>query len=73
LIEWATGFHGYLFRHEWNFYVLEALPMILATGVFVVWYPPHHIPTTPKVVRVKQEVNGRDGYRLATLEDGPAR
>ena len=43
MIEFATGYQGYLFTHEWNFYVFEATPMIVAVGVFAWWYPPHYV------------------------------
>jgi hypothetical protein len=44
-----------LFTHEWNFYVLEALPMIIATAVFVVWYPPHYIPSVKNKDGLQEE------------------
>lgn len=40
LIEHATGYDGYLFTHEWNSFVFEALPMIAAIAVFALSYPP---------------------------------
>ena len=46
LIEFAMGIFGYLFTHEWPFYLLEASPMLIATGVFVWWYPPSYIPNS---------------------------
>jgi hypothetical protein len=70
LIEHATGYSGYLFTHEWNFYVLEALPMIIATGVFVWWYPPHHIPKQATRVGQRRVTDKGYGSPLTTLEDG---
>lgn len=60
LIEHATGYDGYLFTHEWNFYVFEALPMIIAMTVVAVWYPPRYIPTKTEQDTVYMAVVGND-------------
>jgi len=30
---------GYPFRHEWLFWVLESVPMLVALGVFCLYHP----------------------------------
>ena len=67
----GVGFSGYLFTHEWPFYVLEALPMLVAVGTFVVWYPPHYIPKKTTTAATKQEMKSRDGRTSpGSLEEG---
>ncbi|WQF83866.1 Putative RTA-like protein [Colletotrichum destructivum] len=34
---------GYAFRNEWLFWVFEALPMLIAIGVFCVWHPSEYL------------------------------
>ncbi|KAF2159537.1 hypothetical protein M409DRAFT_30012 [Zasmidium cellare ATCC 36951] len=43
LIEFAMGVDGYLFEHEWPFYVIEALPMAVAVCGLALVYPPHYL------------------------------
>ncbi|KAG7294588.1 hypothetical protein NEMBOFW57_004664 [Staphylotrichum longicolle] len=37
--EFAEGIEGYAFTHEWMFWIFEAVPMLVAIGVFCVWHP----------------------------------
>ncbi|KAK3349348.1 RTA1 like protein-domain-containing protein [Lasiosphaeria hispida] len=37
--EFAEGVEGYSFTHEWMFWVFEAVPMLVAIGVFCVFHP----------------------------------
>ncbi|KAF2117571.1 RTA1 like protein-domain-containing protein [Lophiotrema nucula] len=43
VIEFALGIDGYPFRHEWIFYVFEALPMLPAISVFCFVHPAKYI------------------------------
>lgn len=43
LVEFAMGFHGYPFTHEWMFYVFESTPMVPAVTVFCVWHPARYL------------------------------
>ncbi|CAE6476371.1 unnamed protein product [Rhizoctonia solani] len=42
-IENSQGYHGYLAVHEVYFYVLDTLPLFIATVVFVVTWPPLYL------------------------------
>ena len=42
-IENAQGFHGYLATHEVYFYVLDTLPLFVATFVFMIVWPPMYV------------------------------
>jgi hypothetical protein len=55
LIEFALGVDGYLFSHEWPFYVFESLPMMPAIAVFCFWYPGRILPKK-KVVDDREAV-----------------
>ncbi|KFY03682.1 hypothetical protein O988_01308 [Pseudogymnoascus sp. VKM F-3808] len=44
LIEFALGIDGYPFVHEWMFYVLESLPMLVAIIIFCVYHPAKYLP-----------------------------
>ncbi|KAM7204932.1 RTA1 like domain containing protein [Naviculisporaceae sp. PSN 640] len=37
--EFAEGVDGYSFRHEWLFWVFEAVPMLIAIGVYCFYHP----------------------------------
>jgi hypothetical protein len=37
--EFGEGTEGYAFRHEWMFWVFEALPMLIAIVIFCVHHP----------------------------------
>lgn len=39
MIEFGLGFFAYPFTHEWLFYVLEAIPMVIALAVLGVYHP----------------------------------
>ncbi|CAG9943847.1 unnamed protein product [Clonostachys rosea f. rosea IK726] len=41
--EFAEGMNGYAFRHEWLFWVFEALPMAPAIGVFCLYHPSKYL------------------------------
>ncbi|CAE6480861.1 unnamed protein product [Rhizoctonia solani] len=42
-IENSQGYHGYLATHEVYFYVLDTLPLFIATVVFVITWPPLYL------------------------------
>ncbi|OLN85251.1 Protein RTM1-like protein 2 [Colletotrichum chlorophyti] len=54
VVEFAEGTNGYIFRNEWLFWVFEALPMLVAIGVFCVWHPSRYL--------------GRDGVKGGVVE-----
>jgi hypothetical protein len=39
VIEYLMGYEGYLFVNEWTLYVFDAVPMLVAGGVFWWWWP----------------------------------
>ncbi|KFA49822.1 hypothetical protein S40293_09319 [Stachybotrys chartarum IBT 40293] len=39
VIEFAEGIDGYIYSHEWMFWVFEALAMLIAIGVFCLFHP----------------------------------
>ncbi|KAK7955016.1 RTM1-like protein [Apiospora saccharicola] len=43
MVEFAEGNDGYTLRHEWVFWVFEALLMVFALLVFCVWFPSKYI------------------------------
>ncbi|GJC96550.1 7-aminocholesterol resistance protein RTA1 [Colletotrichum higginsianum] len=43
VVEFAEGMGGYAFRSEWLFWVFEALPMLIAIGVFCFWHPSEYL------------------------------
>lgn len=45
LVEFALGFHGYPFTHEWIFYVFESAPMLVALSVLCVFHPGKYLPS----------------------------
>ncbi|KAK4119037.1 RTA1-domain-containing protein [Parathielavia appendiculata] len=49
IAEFAEGVDGYAFRHEWIFWIFEAVPMIVAIGAFCFRHPSAYL--------------GRDGAR----------
>lgn len=51
IAEFAEGIDGYAFKHEWLFWVFEALPMLFAIGVFCLWHPGRYLGK--RVVRRK--------------------
>jgi amino acid transporter len=44
LIEFCLGFNGYPFTHEWIFYVLESIPMLVAISLFCFYFPGKDLP-----------------------------
>lgn len=44
LIEFSLGIDGYPFEHEWMFYVLESLPMLVAIIMFCIYHPAKYLP-----------------------------
>lgn len=49
--ELAGGFRGYLITHEVFFYVLDSLPLIVAIGIYVPFYPSSFYPFSNKFER----------------------
>ncbi|KAM0716846.1 hypothetical protein Q7P37_006698 [Cladosporium fusiforme] len=39
LVEYAEGFSGYLYTHEWCLYCLDCLPMLIVAGLFIFIHP----------------------------------
>lgn len=39
LVEFAMGFDGYLYTHEWTFYAFDAALILLGMTAFNVWHP----------------------------------
>ena len=57
MAEFGEGVDGYSFRHEWLFWVFEAVPMLIAISAFCVCHP--------------TAVLGRDGgKRVSSEEEG---
>ncbi|KAG8841214.1 hypothetical protein FRC20_005149 [Serendipita sp. 405] len=46
---------GYFFNVEWAYYVLDALPIALATLIYNIWYPAKYLPKSKKVAISKDE------------------
>jgi hypothetical protein len=44
LIECAQGSHGFLTLHENYFMALDALPLAIAVGIFVLFWPERYLP-----------------------------
>jgi hypothetical protein len=44
LIECAQGSHGFLTLHENYYMALDALPLAIAVGVFVLFWPERYMP-----------------------------
>lgn len=43
LIEFSTGFNGYLFTHDWNFFLFESTLMLLVLAIFNIWHPARYL------------------------------
>jgi hypothetical protein len=43
-IDFSTAVQGYLYNNEWPFYVLDAVPIIIATVLFNVVNPANYLP-----------------------------
>jgi len=43
-IDFTTTTQGYLYNNEWPFYVLDAVPVLIATVLFNVVNPPKYLP-----------------------------
>lgn len=54
MVEFAEGNDGYTLRHEWIFWVFEALLMIFALLVFCVWFPSKYIGNAGASIRKKK-------------------
>ncbi|WYZ37870.1 hypothetical protein EsH8_II_001376 [Colletotrichum jinshuiense] len=61
VIEFAEGMDGYAFRHEWLFWIFEALPMLVAIGVFCVWHPSKYLGRDGAKSRLPK---GGDGVQM---------
>jgi hypothetical protein len=46
-VENSQGFHGYLSIHEGYFWALDALPMAITIGLFVLYWPELYLPLGP--------------------------
>ncbi|KAK8001981.1 RTM1-like protein [Apiospora marii] len=55
MVEFAEGNDGYTLRHEWMFWVFEALLMIFALLVFCVWFPSKYIGNAGASIKKKTE------------------
>ena len=44
-IDFTSSAQGYLYNNEWPFYVLDAVPILIATVLFNVVYPGRYLPT----------------------------
>ncbi|KAH8819843.1 RTA1 like protein-domain-containing protein [Xylogone sp. PMI_703] len=69
LMEFAWGIHGYLFTHEWMFFVLEALPMLPAISVFCIWHPAKYMHVGRKRAKLTSDVllESNDDVRTETV------
>lgn len=43
VIEFAEGIDGYIYSHEWMFWIFEALAMLMAIGVFCLFHPSKYL------------------------------
>jgi RTA1 like protein len=64
LIEFALGFHGYPFTHEWIFYVLESVPMLFAVSILAIFFPGKHLPNKKVPNR---GIEGRKEYNNGSM------
>jgi hypothetical protein len=68
MIEFSTGFNGYLNTHEWNFYVFESGLIIIVFAIYNVWHPARYLTNIgwkQTDGRPRSEV---DGFDMATQE-----
>jgi len=49
VIEFSQGWFGYLPNHEVYFYCFDSLPILLATAMYVWWWPTKYIPGDKRV------------------------
>jgi len=68
MVEFSTGFDGYLNTHEWNFYVFESGLIIVVFAIYNLWHPAQYLTN----IGWKQ-TDGRprtevDGFDLASPE-----
>ena len=56
-VELAQGWDGYLITHEVYFAVLDGALMVMAVGVFNIFYPARYISGEPKNSEVTQEMS----------------
>ncbi|KAK4118111.1 RTA1-domain-containing protein [Parathielavia appendiculata] len=54
--EFAEGTEGYAFRHEWLFWIFEAVPMLVAIGVFCVIHPSAYLGRDGARSRIREKV-----------------
>ncbi|KAG9082850.1 hypothetical protein FS749_006527 [Ceratobasidium sp. UAMH 11750] len=60
-VEGSEGFHGYLLTHEVYFFVLDCLPLLVATAVYTVIWPPAiltNLDNSPGHEMVAKDSNG---------------
>jgi hypothetical protein len=43
LIEFSQGFQGYLFTHDWNFFLFESAFMLIVLAIFSVYHPAQYL------------------------------
>jgi len=43
MVEFSTGFNGYLNTHEWNFYVFDSSVILVAFAIYNVWHPAQYL------------------------------
>ena len=55
-VELAQGWHGYLITHEVYFTVLDGTLMVMAVGVFNLFFPTRYVSGKPKFSEVAQEM-----------------
>lgn len=51
---------GYSFRHEWLFWVFEALPMLVAIGIFCIYHPSACLGRDGGKSRFRGKIEGGD-------------
>ncbi|KAK1759565.1 RTA1 like protein-domain-containing protein [Echria macrotheca] len=56
--EFAEGVDGYAFRHEWMFWIFEAVPMLIAIGIFCFYHPSAYLGRDG----AKSRIVGKTGY-----------
>jgi hypothetical protein len=76
MIEYFQGYGGYVFRHEWVFYIFEASIMFINTAMLNTFHPARYLPRSNKVFlcqdgNTEVEGPGWDSKRpfIATLFD----
>lgn len=74
MIEFCTGFDGYLATHEWPFYVFESVVIVPIFFLFNIYHPAHYLShtgwrrTRPAEKPIADTSSNNDGYALVSEE-----